>query len=84
MGTVKDSSNSGHLGSLIPETFLVSYCVALAVPLCHEDPILGQGSTCLCLCIDSFVTCNIVQSFDVIEDLIVIFIHVSVPSYVHM
>lgn len=90
IGTVKDSRNSGHLGSLIPETFLKSYCVALAVPLCHGDPILGQGSTlvcaytCLCLCIDSFVTCNIVQSFHVVDDLIVIFIYVSVPSYVHM
>lgn len=90
IGTAKDSRNSRHLGSLIPETFLKSYCVALAVPLCHGDPILGQGSTlvctytCLCLCLDSLVTCNIVQSFHVVEDLIAIFIYVSVPSYVHM
>lgn len=89
MQTNKVCRNSGHLELLFPETLLMSYRVALAVPLYPGDPILAQGSmfwayTCLCLCIDSFATCNIIQSFVVVEDLIVIFIYVSVPGYVHM
>lgn len=96
MGTIKDAMKTAELLDIldggIPETLLMSHSVAKAISLCDENAVFAQSSmlicayTCPCLvccvCIESLATCNTLQPFTV-EDLIVIFLYVSVHGHVH-